>query len=264
MTVVDKKMDILAFVLPPALGSLGVVKLITSQDSQKLSLRIGFGCLAAIATTSYYICKKYAPKQHIAESKETSKDASTADRVDIDAIETEQISIKRQIQCASVFSATFMVTAYSSFSIPLALIETTGLKLALSARCASMAGLVLSAAIINVGMRRYPDAKKSTAVTDGAIGDKSMRIPMSFLQNTLEQLMLHLLASIGLATTLQNSAMQLVPALSSLFVLGRIIYYFTYSYLPVMRAFGFSMTIGPSTASLIFTLVSLTRTFLEL
>ena len=53
---------------------------------------------------------------------------------------------------------------------------------------------------------------------------------------------------------------QLVPALSILWVLGRIIYYFTYSYLPVMRAFGFAMGIGPSTASLIFTSLNLIRT----
>ena len=257
-------MDVLAFILPPAIGSISLVKLITIQTSQKCSLQVGVGCLVAVATISYHICKKYAPKQHEETSKETTDEPSPADRTDMKEIETEQLSIKRQIQCASIFSATFMATAYASFSLPLALIETTGLKLALSARCASMAGLVLSAAIINVGMRRYPDAKKSTAVTDGAIGDKSMRIPMSFLQNTLEQLMLHLLASIGLATTLPNSSLQLVPALSILFVLGRIIYYFTYSYLPVMRAFGFSMTIGPSTASLIFTAVNLTRTLLEL
>lgn len=257
-------MEYLKFILPPAIGSLGMAKLVTSQPSQKQSLQIGIGCLALIATSSYYICKKYSPKQHVKESKDTTEDQSDTERTDIEAIKTEQKSIKVQIQCASIFSATFMSTAYASFSLPEALIETAGLKLALSARCVSLAGLVLSAAIINVGMRRYPDPKKSTAVTDGAAADLSMRIPLSFLQNTLEQLMLHLLASIGLAATLPNTALQLVPALSSLFFLGRIIYYFTYSYLPVMRAFGFSMTIGPSTASLIFTTASLIRTILEL
>ena len=117
----------------------------------------------------------------------------------------------------------------------------------------------MSAAVLNVGKRRYPDPKKSIAITDGAAADESMRIPLSFLQNTLEQLLLHVLASIGLASTLPAEAMQLVPALSSLWVLGRIIYYFTYSYLPVLRAFGFAMGIGPSTASLIFTIVSFLR-----
>ena len=253
-------MDILKFILPPAIGSIGIFKLITSQPSQKQSLQIGIGCLAIIATGSYYICKKFAPPKH---AKDSGDDENKAERTDIEFIEREQKSIKSQIQCASLFSATFMSTAYASFSLPMSLIETTGLKLALSARCASLAGLVLSAAIINVGMRRYPDPKKSTAVTDGAVGDQSMRIPMSFLQNTLEQLMLHLLASIGLATTLSDSALQLVPALSLLFVFGRVIYYFTYSYLPVMRAFGFSMTIGPSTASLAFTAINIIRTLLE-
>ena len=71
-----------------------------------------------------------------------------------------------------------------------------------------MAGLVISAAVINVGKRRYPDPKKSTAVTDGATADEEMRIPLSFLQNTLEQLILHVLASLGLASTLPLEAMQ--------------------------------------------------------
>ena len=71
-----------------------------------------------------------------------------------------------------------------------------------------MAGLVISAAVINVGKRRYPDPNKSTAVTDGVTADEEMRIPLSFLQNTLEQLILHVLASLGLASTLPLEAMQ--------------------------------------------------------
>ena len=80
--------------------------------------------------------------------------------------------------------------------------------MALSARSLSIAGLVVSAAVINVGKRRYPDPKKSTAVTDGVTADEEMRIPLSFLQNTLEQLILHVLASLGLASTLPLEAMQ--------------------------------------------------------
>ena len=95
-------------------------------------------------------------------------------------------------------------------NIALSPIETPALRLALSARSLSMAGLVISAAVINVGKRRYPQPNKSTAVTDGAAADEEMRIPLSFLQNTLEQLLLHALASLGLASTLPLEAMQVI------------------------------------------------------
>ena len=66
-------MDTVKFILPPAIGSLGVAKLIACQPSALGSLQIGIGCLATIATASYYICKKYAPKQHT-KSNETESD----------------------------------------------------------------------------------------------------------------------------------------------------------------------------------------------
>ena len=85
-----------------------------------------------------------------------------------------------------------------------------------------MAGLVISVGVINVGKRRYPDPKKSTTVTDGATADEEMRIPLSFLQNTLEQLILHVLASLGLASTLPLEAMQVIHSE----IRGPIIYFF--------------------------------------
>ena len=78
--------------------------------------------MAVVAAGSYYICTKSAPSQH-EESKEKNKNAEDEDdtsktRTDLEAIYQEQNSIKYQIQCAVVFSATFLSTAYASFSVP--------------------------------------------------------------------------------------------------------------------------------------------------
>ena len=55
--------------------------------------------------------------------EETNDDVdSSKTRTDLEAIYQEQNSIKYQIQCAVVFSATFLSTAYASFSVPSALI----------------------------------------------------------------------------------------------------------------------------------------------
>ena len=58
------------------------------------------------------------------KSEEVTNDDedSSKTRTDLEAIYQEQNSIKYQIQCAVVFSATFLSTAYASFSVPSALI----------------------------------------------------------------------------------------------------------------------------------------------
>jgi len=42
----------------------------------------------------------------------------------------------------------------------------------------------------------------------------------------------------------------IIPAISHLFVFGRLVYFIGYSHVPVLRAFGFSLTMGPSTVAL--------------
>ena len=90
-------MEILKFVVPPAIGSLGVAKLIASQPSALRSLQVGIGCLATVATASYYICKKYAPKQHTKHIETAADNQEGPERTDLEAIYEEQRSIKTQI-----------------------------------------------------------------------------------------------------------------------------------------------------------------------
>ena len=200
-------MGFLSFVLPPAIGAAGVVKLITSQGSQAESLKVGISVLAVVSAGSYFICRKYASSQHAPTADDhPEKKASTTDdgaatkRTDLESIRAEQRSIQTQIQCAVVFSASFLATALSGTSLPASLAPSSpspGHRLLVSAQSLALAGLVLPAAIVNVGLRRYPDPARSAAVTDGAAADSAMRIPLSFLQNSLEQLLLHVLASLG-------------------------------------------------------------------
>ena len=80
--------------------------------------------MAIVSAGSYYICSKSAPSQHHKKSEDEKKKNSDVDddtsetRTDLEEIHQEQKSIKYQIQCAVVFSATFLSTAYASFSIP--------------------------------------------------------------------------------------------------------------------------------------------------
>ena len=80
--------------------------------------------MAIVSAGSYYICSKSAPSQHHKKSEDEKKEKPEEDndtsktRTDLEEIHQEQKSIKYQIQCAVVFSATFLSTAYASFSIP--------------------------------------------------------------------------------------------------------------------------------------------------
>ena len=98
-------MDTVKFILPPAIGSLGVAKLIACQPSALGSLQIGIGCLATIATASYYICKKYAPKQHTKSNETESDSQEGAERTDLESIYEQCLNLadfKRAVTRTSV------------------------------------------------------------------------------------------------------------------------------------------------------------------
>eukprot|EP00656_Telonema_subtile_P043856 TRINITY_DN50154_c0_g1_i2.p1 TRINITY_DN50154_c0_g1~~TRINITY_DN50154_c0_g1_i2.p1 ORF type:complete len:156 (+),score=22.59 TRINITY_DN50154_c0_g1_i2:95-562(+) len=120
------------------------------------------------------------------------------------------------------------------------------LPFALVARWLCLPAVSVLLAIVNVGARRYPDANRAASVTDGGASDGNLRLPLSFLNNTLEQFVLHVACQCGLAASVPTKWLMLVPINAGLFGLGRILFYCGYRWLPVMRAYGFTFSIFPS------------------
>jgi len=77
----------------------------------------------------------------------------------------------------------------------------------------------------------------------------SLEINLRYNQNTLEQAVLASIAWIQLAITLPHSQFMLIPAMASLFAIGRGAFWIGYLIHPMGRAFGMAITALPTVVS---------------
>ena len=121
-----------------------------------------------------------------------------------------------------------------------AIADTAGDRIAYALRWAVIAILPFLAMVIAVGNARFKSeaidptrGKESAAmVVDGRVAD-----------NTLQQFLLFLLGSLGLATVLPIARLSIVAAAAVTFVIVRTAFWIGYRIKPVYRAFGFSSTV---------------------
>ena len=105
-----------------------------------------------------------------------------------------------------------------------------------------------------VGWRRF----SSTAIDPmSPDGDLTGTVGAKYLQNTLEQYLLHLLAQLILATFIEGAQIKIIPILVLLFVAGRMAFWFGYNHNPMHRGFGYGLTLFPTSATLLYCLFSL-------
>ena len=77
-------------------------------------------------------------------------------------------------------------------------------------------------------------------------GTKYVEIRSRYLQNTVEQFLLHSFSLVVLATYLSEENMHLVPLLVVVFSIARLLFAVGYSIDPLKRGFGFVMTFYPT------------------
>jgi hypothetical protein len=77
----------------------------------------------------------------------------------------------------------------------------------------------------------------------------SLEINLRYNQNTLEQTVLAGIAWAGLAMNLPVSRIVLIPAMATLFIIGRGTFWIGYLIYPMGRAFGMALTAVPTVAS---------------
>ena len=78
-----------------------------------------------------------------------------------------------------------------------------------------------------------------------------------YLQNTVEQFLLHSFSLIVLSTYLSEEKMYLIPLLVVLFCIGRLLFAMGYSMDPLKKDVGFAMTIFPTVGVILYCLYSL-------
>ena len=121
---------------------------------------------------------------------------------------------------------------------------------------ATVAALWLAAAIGHVAALRFESPADIDAAAGG--GGDSPRVVMAnaVLRNTLEQVVLAIPAYLALGWVVEGSGV-MVPALATLFSIGRTLFWTNYARGAVARSFGFALSFYSSVAALVIVLVAL-------
>jgi hypothetical protein len=152
---------------------------------------------------------------------------------------------------AVVFSAAFFEVMFHSTAIGLAPsggIETSW-RLAYALKWEVIAALCLLAGVAKIANRRF-------FIAEAIDGDAapSIEIDRRYIQNTLEQLVLAIVAHLALVTIVAPESIRAVAVLVMLFVIGRVTFWIGYHYSGPARAFGFGTTFYPTVAVYVFLL----------
>ena len=116
-------------------------------------------------------------------------------------------------------------------------------RLAFAARWLLVPGLTLLAGVQVAGRRGFlPDAIDGTRTP----ANHALEINLRYNQNTLEQTILAAIAWAGLAVVLPHAQLLLIPAMASLFAVGRATFWLGYLIAPAGRAFGMVLTALPT------------------
>ena len=116
-------------------------------------------------------------------------------------------------------------------------------RLAFAVRWLLAPGCTLLAGIQFVGSRGFhPDAIDGTRTPE----NHGLEIALRYNLNTLEQTVLAAIAWLGLAVSVSHAALAFIPAMASLFVVGRLTFWIGYLLYPTARAFGMVMTALPT------------------
>jgi hypothetical protein len=116
-------------------------------------------------------------------------------------------------------------------------------RLAFAARWLLAPGCALLVGIVAAGRRGfYPDAIDGTRTP----ANRGLEIGLRYNQNTLEQVVLAVIAWLGLAIRAPHAGLAFIPAMAVLFVVGRATFWVGYLLHPTARAFGMTMTVLPT------------------
>ena len=129
---------------------------------------------------------------------------------------------------------------------------SVGDRLELMIKCSVVAVMLAVAAILVVAAQRLnPDMWVGQKVKPNSALD----INTKFILNTVEQFILFLVGLAGIALYAPLEGAHSIPILTSLFLLGRILFWVGYHKNPYLRAFGFGLTFYPTCAVFIWLLV---------
>ena len=120
---------------------------------------------------------------------------------------------------------------------------------------------VVAAVALLVGIGRVGNARfASREAISGATPDEGpLAIDKRYLQNTLEQLALFVIAQLAFVTLAPAGKLHLVAVAAGWFLVARIAFLVGYHKAPTARAFGFGSTFYPTVAFLLYDAIAAVR-----
>jgi hypothetical protein len=160
----------------------------------------------------------------------------------------------RRKQLAGIFGAVpgFIVVAltldHASYLFAFVSLPADDLanRLSFALRWLLLPGVCILLGVMVAARRGFvPDAIDGTRTP----ASPSLEINLRYNQNTLEQAVLACIAWTNLAIALPNAQLSLIPAMASLFAIGRGAFWIGYLIHPMGRVFGMVITVVPTVAS---------------
>ena len=139
--------------------------------------------------------------------------------------------------------------AYLPPFVPVIMVPSERVVYALGWQVVTMLPLVLG--IARIAQRRF----FSEAAIDGGEADEALDVDRRYLQNTLEQTLLAVVAQLCLALRVPATSLRIVVVAALWFFVARICFWVGYHRSPVARSFGFAATFYPSVGTVLYCLV---------
>ena len=166
-------------------------------------------------------------------------------------------NVDKFARLAALSIVAFVTLGYNFLPLSIPVLPSTADRLAFTLRWQVLPLVTLFAAVLDVALRRY-----NSRASDPLSGKDQhiVKLPIQFLQNTLEQMVLHVIGQLILTTYLDTEHMKIIPLLAIVFVIGRVTFWLGYQsdeYNHTKRAFGFVMNIFTSSMVMNYCLAAL-------
>ncbi|VDI64252.1 Hypothetical predicted protein [Mytilus galloprovincialis] len=174
-------------------------------------------------------------------------------------IKEKRAWVNKQIGSAVVLTTVIFITIFYYSPLSVKGVSTTADRLVFTFRC-----LFVSSFSIIFGIHTVGSVRGSTKAIDpvNGGGESLVEVPNRILRNTVEQFFLHMIALLTLSSFLDEGSMKAIPILTFIFILGRILFYFGYTYDPIYRGLGFASTFLPTIATYLYCSFRILQTLL--
>lgn len=171
--------------------------------------------------------------------------------------EQQTVRLAKSIALTLVLSGSYLTVNYLPLPTPSA--PTLSNRLVFALRYLSISLIPLIFGIQLLGSMRFNDMENMGANPVREKTTYKASVVSRYIQNTIEQTLLHVLLQLALSTYLPDEYLSLIPMHISIFVVAR--FAFLYGYMdevkPINRAFGFALTYMSNLSSFLLVMVFL-------